>query len=130
MNDLGLDDYQERVGKWCLDTFGVGIATNRQERALRILEEAMELAQVEEIDMAMCFHLALRVWSRPKGDPGQEVSGVGVTLLAYCAAADIDFERELELEILRIERPEIQEAIRKKQHEKRLAGVSAVKESV
>lgn len=128
MSDLPVDDYQRRVGEWCVDTFGEDIAHNRKERALRILEEAMELAQVEDLPMPQIFNLALRVWSRPKGDPGQEVAGIGVTLLAYCAAADIDFEKELELEILRIERPEVQEVIRRKQHEKRLAGVSATKE--
>lgn len=123
----GADDYQGRIGKWAVRTFGDDIAKHRCERALRLLEEAMELAQVEEVPLPLLFNLALRVWSRPKGDPGQEVAGVGVTLLAYCAAAGLDFETELELEILRIERPEVQEAIMKKQHEKHLAGVSAVK---
>lgn len=123
-----MSDLQNIVWEWCKSTLGPAAASHRQERALRLLEEALELAQAESLGMPIVIQLMLRVWSRPVGEVHQEVAGIGVTTLAYCAAAGLDFERELEIELERIRRPEVQESIRKKQHEKREAGVSAIKD--
>ena len=42
------------------------------------------------------------VWSRPIGEPEQEVGGVMVTLAAYCLAADLDMHAAGETELARI----------------------------
>lgn len=117
---------QNRVGAWCRSTFGDEVATNRKERALRVLEEALELAQAEGVSRLQVYVLADRTYSRPVGEPAQEVSGIGVTILAYCAATGVNFLETVADEMDRVEQPEVVERIRVKQAEKKAAGTSAV----
>jgi len=76
---------------------------NRRERALRLIEEAIELGQTEGVTVEDVIRVSDRVFSRPVGNPEQAVGGVGVCLLAYCYAAAIDFETFTRREIERIE---------------------------
>lgn len=61
---------------------------NIQERAMRFLEEAIELAQAAGISYSDARRLVHYVFGRPKGEPGQELGGVGVTLLALAYSLD------------------------------------------
>jgi nucleoside 2-deoxyribosyltransferase len=60
---------------WCHQTFG-DVALDRVERAVRLLEEAMELAQTQGISPTLVQRLADRVFSRPAGVTLQEVGQV------------------------------------------------------
>jgi hypothetical protein len=86
---LPRDARQDRVARWCTETFGIDSFADRTKRALRLLEEALELYQAEGGDVAQATALADRVFSRPSGDPALEAGGVGVTLLSYCASAGL-----------------------------------------
>lgn len=91
------DGRQQAVFKWTRETFGE--ATNvPSERALRLLEEAIELAQAEGVTLDSVWAVAEHVYLKPAGQPEQEAGGVGLTLLAYCASrgfsADGAEERE------------------------------------
>lgn len=69
--------------QWAVKTFGP-IARNRDERALRLLEEAIEFAQAEGVPMDVAQRQLLHTYSKPPGDPVKELSGVALTLDA-CA---------------------------------------------
>ena len=75
---------QRTVADWTVRTFGPEMMTPH-ERVLRVLEEALELAQAENLPAAETTRLADYVYSRPAGDPAQEVGGLRLTILAYCA---------------------------------------------
>lgn len=115
--------YTKRIVEWVETRFGKAIMQNRHERTIRVLEEAIELAQAEGITFADADKLTKRVYSRPAGHPRQEVAGIGVTLLAYCACTIVDFDLVMEQEIMRIEEMPW-DHFRKKQQEKADAGVA------
>lgn len=93
---------QQTVGQWCERCFGVERANNKRERALRVLEEAVELAQAEGVTYEQAERQVRVTMSRPVGSAAQEVGGVGVTLLAYCCAAGLGAQIRIEQEVLRI----------------------------
>ncbi|WP_407529244.1 hypothetical protein [Methylobacterium oryzisoli] len=82
------DVRQEQMRAWVTRNWGAP-AMNRQERVERLLEEAMELAQAEGLSTHRIHTIMLHVFSKPRGEPAQEVGGVSNCLLAYCAAAGL-----------------------------------------
>lgn len=89
---MSRDDRQAKVYEWCLETFGRPEAETK-ERALRLFEEATELAQAEGLDQFQLETLVDHVFQKPPGHAPQEAGGVGTTLLAYCAAKGISANR-------------------------------------
>lgn len=79
---------QRVVADWTVQTFGPEMMTPH-ERVLRVLEEALELAQAEGLSAVEAIRLVRYVFDRPAGDPAQEVGGLRLTILAYCAAKGI-----------------------------------------
>lgn len=112
---------QERVTDWVRSTFTMKEANDVPERALRMAEEAIELAQACDVDVATAHRLVDYVFSRPKGRPAQELAGCMVALYAVAAATGDDADAELEKELERIRHPEVVERCRRRQHEKRAA---------
>ncbi|HKT54524.1 MAG TPA: hypothetical protein VJP88_08725 [Caulobacteraceae bacterium] len=105
---------QEKVARWVRDAFGLAHAQSTPQRAVRFLEEAIELNQAvfasaynddaAALDQAraMAHQLVDHVFDRPAGSIGQELGGVGVTVLALAAAAGYDADTcEIE-EVLRV----------------------------
>lgn len=82
---MNMDDYGALGYEWICSTFGDAIATHSKERALRLLEEALELYQSLDGDVQMAHNLTNTVFQRPVGDPTQELAQVGlmVTTLAH-----------------------------------------------
>lgn len=118
---------QDRVRAWVRSTFSEHEARDVPERSLRMVEEAIELAQACKVDAATVHRLVDYVFSRPVGEPNQELAGCMVTLYALAVALDLDADTELDTEIKRINRPEVIERCRRRQHEKRAALVAAPK---
>lgn len=89
---------QARVLAWAVESFGE-IAKNRDERAARLVEEAIEIAQAEGVPLDVLKRIAERVYERPAGELGQEIGGLGITLdaLAENAGYDVRLETEREL---------------------------------
>ncbi|MGE0699098.1 MAG: hypothetical protein AB7O57_08385 [Hyphomicrobiaceae bacterium] len=75
---------------WAIEMFGP-IAKNRDERAARCAEEALEFAQAEGVSRETVMALVDRVFSRPAGDPLKELHGLALTLHA-CAENMGNFE--------------------------------------
>jgi hypothetical protein len=85
-----------------LACFGAAIASDTLERGDRLLEEVLELLQSGDYPPERVAALRDYVWSRPKGEPPQEVGGVMVTLAAYCLARGLDMHDAAEAELARI----------------------------
>lgn len=113
--------HQYLVTAWVRKVFTEKEATDVPERALRLAEEALELAQAVGVDAATLHRLVDYVMSRPAGKPAQEVAGTMVTLYAVAGAMGVDADSEFEKELVRIQTPEVIERCQRRQHEKRAA---------
>lgn len=71
---------------WAIEVFGP-IASNRQERAARFLEEAIELAQVEGLPIKTALAIIARVYARSPGILSKEIGQSLVTL--ECLAENV-----------------------------------------
>lgn len=74
---------------WAHRVFGE-CALRREERALRLLEETMELAQAAGIQIEQATRTARRVWGRPPGGISKEVGQVQSTMDTFCANEGLD----------------------------------------
>ena len=81
---------QRTAAAWCARAFGDDSLADRRKRALRLLEEAIELYQAEQGSQDQAGALVAHVFAKPVGEPAQEVGGVSLTLLSYCHAAGLD----------------------------------------
>ena len=109
------DPFQARIADWMQICFGAEISADRIERCDRLLEEVFELLQSGDYPPERIAALEAYTWSRPKGEPAQEVGGVMVTLAAYCQAFGLDMHRSAEVEYARISHPATVARIRAKQ---------------
>jgi hypothetical protein len=78
------DDRQELITDW-VTRWGAAVfiqPLNRKLRALRLLEEAIELCQCSGVMPTDIGVVMERVYSRPMGQHHQELGGVALTLLA------------------------------------------------
>lgn len=89
------------VLQWAVNSFGA-IALNRDERAARMTEEAIEVAQVEGVPLEVIQRIAARVYSRPVGELGQEIGGLMVGLYALAANSGVDPDAEFRREFDRV----------------------------
>ena len=88
--------------QWGVRAFGGLHMVDPKVRALRLLEEAAELAQaagVPEGQAALCVQ---HVYKRPPGNMLQEMGGVFVTALVFCEARGWDPEQVVLEEVQRV----------------------------
>lgn len=116
---------RRRIRKWVTDVFGRESFEDLGERAVRCLEEALELAQASGVSKAVARALVHRVYERRSGTVRDEAGDVLFCLLALAESHDLDVEGDLnrKLDDLRYVDPEY---FRGKQREKAEAGVSLV----
>jgi mannose/cellobiose epimerase-like protein (N-acyl-D-glucosamine 2-epimerase family) len=105
-----MSEFQPAVLAWMLECFGETSTYDKRERAIRFLEEAIELIQTCSITADQAHALVDYVYNREVGQAEQEVGGVMVTLAALCAATSIDLTKAANTELTRIADliPEIQ----------------------
>jgi len=92
---------QAVVMKWAIDAFGNFNATNPQQRAVRFMEEAIELYQAVGAPKEMLHKLVDFVFERHVGKLKQEFGGVSLTLLALAESLLMDADAEEIVEITR-----------------------------
>lgn len=109
--------FQRTVADWVMRAFGKDALDNQKERNFRFLEESLELVQSLGLSAEDAQKVVAYVYSRPKGEPYQEVGGVTVTLAALCECAGINMSEAGNAEVRRIY-SKIAE-IQKKQSEKK-----------
>lgn len=85
----GRNRRQSTAYNWCAECFGAASAGSPHERARRVLEEALELAQAAGVTPEDAAHQLANVYRRPAGDPAQEIGGLSLTLLTYAEAAGL-----------------------------------------
>ncbi len=83
------EERQELIATWVREAFGEGQASSVAQRGVRLLEEAVELAQAAGVDEAMAAKLVAYVYGRPAGDVRQELGGVQLCALAMAATLGI-----------------------------------------
>jgi len=69
---------------WVQRCFGADVLLNRQERALRLLEETLELAQSVGVPPSDVRTLVDYVYSRPPGMETREIGSVLLTAAVMC----------------------------------------------
>lgn len=116
------DGLQERVYTWIVKTFGKKVA-KPQERALRLVEEAVEAAQAVDVDVEIILATIRFVYEKPKGNIAQEIGGIGVTLLALAASLNISAHDEEGREAERVMKMD-PEHFRKRHNIKAKAGIA------
>jgi hypothetical protein len=95
-------ELQSRVAEWVRTRIGEAHMQPR-ERAMRLLEEAIELAQAEGITEDMVRDQAQHVFSRPAGKPESEAAGVAICLLGWTGATGNSLLGLINAELQRIE---------------------------
>lgn len=75
---------------WAVRSFGTHNVDHMPMRALRLAEEAVELAQAHGLDKEKMHHLVDVVYSRPIGDPYKELGGVLMCAYVMSAAQKLD----------------------------------------
>lgn len=93
---------QRDAVEWAVKSFGFAHTNSVPQRAVRFLEEAIELYQAAGGDLDMAHKLLDFVFGRPVGDIGQELGGVGLTTLLLAAAAHRNADDEELREIQRV----------------------------
>lgn len=90
------------VYEWALRAFGKEHVYNQRTRALRVLEEAVELAQCCGVPREKALELILIVYKRPIGELKQELGGVLTTVNIFCIANGLDPDEVFEDEVSRV----------------------------
>jgi hypothetical protein len=86
---------------WGCRCFGIEHMQNRQVRAVRLLEEAIELCQAVSVSENQVVQVVDVVYRRPPGSERQELGGVLLTAHALAVARGWDPEHVLEDEVHR-----------------------------
>jgi hypothetical protein len=92
---------QQSVYRWAVDTFGEH-ATSKTERAARLVEESIELAQAVGLPQDIVTKLTARVYSRPVGEVSRELGGVFLTTLAVAECLGLSAAEEGRREFARV----------------------------
>jgi hypothetical protein len=116
------DRLQKRVADWVIISFGPEVLNDRDERGMRLVEEAIELGQAIGLSQERLHVLVDYVYSRPVGHLPQEFGGTAVTLLAAAETCNINVGEELIKEIERVESIPV-EHFRAKNRVKKSAGI-------
>jgi uncharacterized protein with PIN domain len=112
-------DRPSRALQWAVDTFG-RIALDAQERAMRFLEEAVELGHSLGVSHVTVQAIVHRVYGRERGDVNREVGQAQMTLECLAKAINVDADNEATKEFHRIQ------AIPKSEWERRHAAKKAI----
>lgn len=99
--------WQRVISTWVKDTFGYENQASTRIRALRFMEEAIELGQVVGLKEKDIFQLVDKVFAKSAGELKQELGGTIVTLLALTENQGESVLDCLILESRRIHQPEV-----------------------
>lgn len=75
--------------EWVARAFGPETLARPDQRAARVVEEAVELGQAANVPRDVAHRIVDYVYDRPAGDPQQESGGVLLTMLVYCASIGV-----------------------------------------
>ena len=118
-----LDALQNLTTAWLHACFPEEMANNKAERGARVIEEAVELAQVMGTSRELAHRLVDRVFDNPTGQADQELGGLAVVTAAAAGTLGLSVNDCHQRELGRIigQMP----AIRAKQAHKAEQGLTA-----
>lgn len=87
--------------QWAIDTFGP-VAANRDERAARFIEEAIELAHAEGLPLLTIDRIMWRIYNRPRGNTAKEIGQAQATLECLAENIGLSAADEAEKEFARV----------------------------
>ena len=93
--------FQRRVVDWARQCFGQDHIKDHRVRALRFVEEALELAQACGLSDNEVRRVLVYVYNRPTGDIHQEVAGTMLTLAVLADLHGVDMLGQGEAELVR-----------------------------
>ena len=114
-------DIQKRIRRWVESRLGIAAMAPR-ERAMRMLEESLELAQAIGVGPSAALTLCAHVYLKPPGNVRQELGGAALTLLACADGCGEVLSQCADRELNRIEIAS-PEKFRKRQAENAANGV-------
>ena len=114
--DTNIDVIQADAYTWARDLFGTSVVNNKQERALRVLEAAIEYAHAWEVSPADMLALVSQVIRKQAGMPKQRLAGVAVTTMVAIGAEKLLMSDLVKNELTRIRK--MPSTIRFKQKDK------------
>jgi NTP pyrophosphatase (non-canonical NTP hydrolase) len=94
---------QSAILYWAIETFGP-VAANVDERAARLVEEAIEAVHAVGLPITFIQRIAERVYAKPQGAVAQEIGQVAITLEAFAEILHHRVEFEAEREWQRIQK--------------------------
>lgn len=107
--------WQDFMRHWSVYVFGDRFSEITPHiRALRLLEETLELCQVDNVSLREIVIIIDQVYSKEPGNRFQEVGGVATCLIGYCDVAGVNLEGAAEAEMLRIMDPKVMEKVRRR----------------
>ncbi len=105
--------FRARAAEWVEKAFGREALTVR-ERSWRFCEESIELMQAVDMTAEEVKRMVDAVYSRPSGQPAQEIGGVMMTLATLAWPLNCDEIEEGERELARVNQPDVIEKCREK----------------
>jgi hypothetical protein len=117
-----MKNWQDTLLHWHKKVFGADSYMDTRERALRLYEEATEVAQVVGVPLNDLQRQLEDTYARPVGKIHQELGGVFVTFLLMCINQGENALQCLQDEHARINLPEMIEKIQRSQAEKKAKG--------
>lgn len=102
-----------------------GFPMEHTERALRFIEEAVELTQAMGVDIEHVKRVIEFVYGRPKGSIESEVGGVSLTLLVLCERLGISTDQCETKELMRVLSID-EEVFHKRNAAKMVAGLTTI----
>lgn len=93
---------EKDMAAWVEETFGAQSQRNKRERAVRFLEEALELAQASGVGAHMVQHIIHRVFSKPADNPVLELRQCVSTLMALAHEYDVTLQECADVEFKRM----------------------------
>jgi hypothetical protein len=110
--------HQENVADWIVKCFGIQALESRRERALRFIEEAIELAQSSGLTNTDVKIMSDYVFNRIPGDVDNEIGGVCVTLNGLASNLGYNVKDCFVKELIRINKSDFVEKVQRKQNSK------------
>jgi hypothetical protein len=74
--DVSRRTLQDGLAEWLIEAIGEDTLRDPKARAMRVLEEAVELAQAVGISREKAYEQVDNTYDRPPGEPSQEIAGV------------------------------------------------------
>ena len=101
---MDIANFQVVATDWAVNCLGGDTVKDETERNYRFIEEAIELVQSLNCTKEDVLRIVDHVYSRPLGEPKQEVGGVMVTLAVLCSTNEISLKEASRVELLRIDK--------------------------